>query len=120
MVYAGFMSAFYALAIPTPYAALMLKDRHLLANNSRSNCSGSADALTQNLRVRATSNLWKPYKPNRFHYEVTECARRILLAGVVVFIYTNTSAQIAATLVIAFIFTMISEGLIPDVFNWDS
>lgn len=54
--------------------------------------------------VTTTADLWKPYKPSVFYYEVVECGRRISLAGVVVFIKPNTSAQIAVTLVMAFVF----------------
>ncbi|CAM9208537.1 unnamed protein product, partial [Laminaria digitata] len=64
--------------------------------------------------------MWKPYKPSMFYCEVIECARRVLLTGAVVFIYPNTSAQIAVTLMIAFVFAMTSEGLAPFASRWDT
>ncbi|CAM9178193.1 unnamed protein product, partial [Laminaria digitata] len=35
------------------------------------------------------------------------------LTGVVVFIYANTAAQVAVTLVLAFVFVIVSESLAP-------
>ena len=51
--------------------------------------------------------------------QVIECVRRISLTGAVVFIYSNTAAQIAVTLVMAFDFAMVSEGLAPYDSRWD-
>ena len=69
--------------------------------------------------VNSTSGLRKPYTPKVFYYKVIECSRRILLAGVVVFIYPYTAAQIAVTLMIAFAF-VISEALSPYSSPWDT
>ena len=111
-IYAGFMVALYSLGIPAFYAALLFKDREVLRKD---------DAIrNEDSSVRTTSSLWKPYKPSVFYYEVIECGRRILLTGVVVFIYPNTAAQIAVTLILAFTFAMISEGLNPYVSIWDT
>ena len=119
-VYAGIMTVLYTLGIPALYACILFKDRHLLANkNDSSTERGSSDERENNLRLRATSNLWKPYKPERFYYELVEYGRRILLTGVVVFIYPNTAAQIAITLAISFTFAMAFEGLNPYVSSWD-
>ncbi|CAN0528549.1 unnamed protein product, partial [Scytosiphon promiscuus] len=54
-----------------------------------------------------------PYLPNRFYYEIVECARRIMLTGMVVFIYPNNTAQIAITVISTFIFFVASEVLSP-------
>ena len=64
--------------------------------------------------------MWKPYKPSVFYDEVIECGRRILLAGVVVFIKPSTSAQIAVTLMMAFVFVVMSEALAPYASWWDT
>ena len=117
-IYAGFMMVLYAFGIPALYAILLFKDRDLLANTSGG--SDTEDARDNNHRVRSTSNLWKPYKPKRFYYEVIECTRRILLTGIVVFIYPNTAAQIAVSLIISFTFTVVSEGLNPYSSTWDT
>eukprot|EP00752_Nemacystus_decipiens_P017698 g15868.t1 len=108
-VYAGFMIVVYTVGIPAFYAGLLFKDREVLRQPDRGNAS----------RVSSTSDLWKPYKPSVFYYEVIECVRRILLAGVVVFIYPNSAAQVAVTLMIAFAFVLVSEALAPYASRWD-
>ncbi|CAM9429038.1 unnamed protein product [Ectocarpus fasciculatus] len=112
-VYAGVMVLLYTAGIPALYSFLLFRDRNVLKGR---------DEASQELPSRATStsDLWKPYKPSVFYYEVIECARRVLLAGVVVFIYPNSSAQIAITLIIAFTFVVISEGLAPYASRWDT
>ena len=110
-VYAGFMIVVYTVGIPAFYAGLLFKDRDVLRQEQKD--PGSAS------RVSSTSDLWKPYKPSVFYYEVIECFRRILLAGVVVFIYPNSAAQIAITLMVAFAFVFVSEGLAPYASRWD-
>ena len=111
-VYAAIMIFIYTLGIPTFYATLLFKNRDILKTDgtSRDNCS----------RVLPTSSLWKPYKPSVFYFEVIECARRVLLVGVVVFFNPNTASQIAVTLVLAFIFVVLSESLDPYVSRWDT
>ena len=49
--------------------------------------------------------------PNRL--QVIECLRRIMLTGVVVFIFPGDAAQIAVTIVISFVFFFISEAVRP-------
>ena len=104
-VFAGFMIALYTVGIPALYAILLLGDRNVLREDK--------EGREEPPRVKSTSDLWKPYKPTAFYYEVIECGRRVLLAGVVVFIYPNTASQIAVTLMIAFAFIIISEVLSP-------
>ncbi|CBJ48858.1 polymorphic Outer membrane protein G/I family [Ectocarpus siliculosus] len=111
-VYAGFMVVVYVVGIPALYAFLLFRDRHVLKDHH-------ADR-EQTARTTSTSDLWKPYKPSVFYYEVIECGRRVLLAGVVVFIFPNTAAQIAITLMMAFAFVMVSEGLAPFASKWDA
>ncbi|CAN0042723.1 unnamed protein product [Ectocarpus fasciculatus] len=111
-VYTGFMILLYAVGIPALYAGLLFRDRDVLRK-------GKVDREDPP-RVRSTSDLWEPYKPSVFYYEVIECCRRVLLAGVVVFIYPNTAAQIAVTLVIAVAFTILSEALAPYSSRWDA
>lgn len=111
-VYAGFMILVYTIGIPCLYGGLLFRDREVLKQDG--------DQREESSRVTAISDLWKPYKPSAFYYEVVECARRILLAGVVVFIYPNTAAQIAVTLMMAFIFSVLSEALAPYESGWDT
>ena len=111
-VYAGCMLLLYAIGIPAFYGVLLFRDRAVLTRDQP-----DRDGLA---RTSSISDLWKPYKPSMFYYEVVECGRRISLAGVVVFIYPNTPAQIAVTLLLAFVFAMLSEALAPYVSRWDT
>ena len=106
------MVTIYTLGIPAFYATLLFKNRDILKTNETSpnNCS----------RVLPASSLWKPYKPTVFFFEVIEVVRRALLVGVVVFFNPNTASQIAVTLVLDFIFVVLSEGLDPCVSKWDT
>ena len=110
-IYAGFMILLYTVGIPSLYISLLLRNNRVLKDGvGRADCQG----------IQSFSDLWKPYKPSIFYYEVIECGRRVLLTGAVVFIYPNTSAQIAVTLMIAFVFAMMSEGLAPFASRWDT
>lgn len=110
-VYAGFMIALYTVGIPLLYAVLLFRNREILLHGRD---------RESDLRVKTTSGLWGAYAPNRYYYEVIECGRRVLLAGVVVFIYPNTAAQVAVTLMMAVFFMVVSEGLAPYVSPWDT
>eukprot|EP00752_Nemacystus_decipiens_P012380 g10972.t1 len=101
-VYAGIMVFVYPVGIPLFYAALLFQHRDALAH---------ADA--DKTAAESISGLWEPYTPDRFYYEVVECGRRVMLTGVVVFIFPNDAAQIAITILIAFFFFAIFESLSP-------
>ena len=111
-VYAGFMIVVYTLGVPAFYGVLLFRDRKILRHDQA--------GREESARVKSTSDLWTPYKPSRFYYEVIECGRRVLLAGVVVFIYPNTAAQIAISLLMAFFFAVMSEALAPYASEWDT
>ncbi|CAN0239800.1 unnamed protein product, partial [Hapterophycus canaliculatus] len=110
--YAGIMIVMYTIGVPAFYAGLLYTHRETLGIDG--------PRRKEDARVIPTSELWKPYKPSRFYFELIECARRICLTGVVVFIYPNTAAQIAITLMMAVVFALISEGLAPYISNWDA
>ncbi|CAM9398277.1 unnamed protein product, partial [Ascophyllum nodosum] len=110
-VYAGLMIFLYPVGIPSLYACVLFSNRHVL-RDTQSRMEPSV--------VRSMSDLWKPYKPQRFYYEVIECGRRIMLTGVIVFIYPNTAAQIAVTLAISVVFIFVSEILAPHESHWDA
>ena len=101
-VYAGFMVFVYPVGIPLLYAALLFQRRDVLAR------AGADKTVAEPI-----AGLWEAYRPERFYYEVVECGRRILLTGVVVFIFPNTAAQIAITMLIAFFFFAVFEVLSP-------
>ena len=111
-LYAGIMIIVYTLGIPTMYCYLLFRDRDVLKT------SDSIRGLDSS-RVEAISDLWKPYRSNVFYYEIVECIRRVLLSSVVVFIYPNTAAQIAITILISFSFVVIFEAMAPYVSSWD-
>ena len=101
-VYAGIMVFVYPLGIPLLYAALLFQRRDVLA-----------DAGADKRVAQPIAGLWEAYRPERFYYEVVECGRRILLTGVVVFIFPNSAAQIAITMLMAFFFFAVFEIMLP-------
>lgn len=109
-LYAAFMVVVYPVGIPVAYSILLSRHRRRLTNMR----SREHDA-----RIRPILQLWAPYRPSRYYYEIVECVRRISLTGVVVFIYPNTAAQVAITLAMAFAFVLVSEGLSPYASQWD-
>ncbi|CAM9655567.1 unnamed protein product [Ectocarpus fasciculatus] len=111
-LYAGFMILLYPIGIPVLYGVLLFRDREVLKQD-KSDRDNSA-------RVKSTSELWQPYKPSVFYYEVIECGRRVMLTGVVVFIYPNTAAQLAITLMMAFFFALLSEAISPYSSRWET
>ncbi|CAM9114240.1 unnamed protein product [Ectocarpus sp. 8 AP-2014] len=101
-VYAGFMVIVYPVGIPLLYAFLLFQHRDVLA------VAGADKEEAQPI-----AGLWETYRPERFYYEVVECGRRIMLTGVVVFIFPNDAAQIAITLLITVCFSWLFEVLSP-------
>ena len=110
-VYAGIMILVYPVGIPLFYSYLLYRNRRVLMDKAIRETSP---------QVQAFSDLWAPYKPRRLYYEVVECLRRTSLTGVVVFIFPNTAAQVAVTLMIAFLFVVLSVLLSPYVSKWDA
>ena len=110
--YAGFMTMLYAAGIPAFYVYLLFRDRDVLKLEPTDRDDSA--------RVISISQLWKPYKPSAFYYEVIECGRRISLAGLVVFVYPNTAPQIAITLMLTFFFAVLSEAFAPYASRWDA
>lgn len=108
--YAACMMVVYTGGIPALYGILLFRNRHILMDGSaRHECAVS----------RSISSLWELYKPNRFYYELIECARQILLAGVVVFIFPNTTAQVEIALMTRACFMALSEMMAPYESVWD-
>lgn len=101
-VYAAIMIAVYPVGIPLLFGVLLYRHRGVLSQSR----GDKAVALS-------IVSLWAPYRPSHFYYEIVECARRIMLTGVVVFIYPNDTAQIAITILFSFSFFLVSEILSP-------
>ncbi|CAM9335907.1 unnamed protein product, partial [Choristocarpus tenellus] len=104
-IYAGVMILVYPIGIPFLYGVLLFRHRHALRSHGVDR--------GENVRLKAFSDLWGPYKPKVFYYELVECFRRVMLTGLVVFIYPDSAAQIAATVGLAFAFQLVSEVLSP-------
>ncbi|CAN0255509.1 unnamed protein product, partial [Ascophyllum nodosum] len=105
--YSGLMIVVYPVGIPLMYAILLYRLRGILRTGgpARFSCPSAS----------TINNLWSPYRPKLFFFEasVIECLRRIMLTGVVVFIFPGDAAQIAVTIVISFVFSFISEAVRP-------
>lgn len=101
-VYAGVMIMVYPVGIPLLYGVLLFQHRAVLA-----------DASADKTAAEPIASLWEAYRPERFYYEVIECGRRIMLTGVVVFIYPNDAAQIAITILFAVFFFAVFDILSP-------
>ncbi|CAB1096488.1 unnamed protein product [Ectocarpus sp. CCAP 1310/34] len=101
-VYAGIMVVVYPVGIPLLYAILLFQRRDVLG-----------DARADKTVAQPIAGLWEPYRPERFYYEVIECGRRIMLTGVVAFIFPNDAAQIAITMLVAFFFSLVFEVMSP-------
>ena len=104
--YAGLMIMVYPIGIPAVFAWLLVSNRHSIAKAS----AGDRLALE---RVQPIKDLWEPYKPRRFFFEVVECGRRIILTGLGAFLFPGSSAQVALEVVFAAVFIAMSEMLSP-------
>ena len=93
----------YPVGIPVLYGIVLFGNREVLKENHHHS------GLSADLELMA--DLWKSYKPERYYYEIVECARRMTLTGVVVHIYPFTAAQVAITLLLSFSFPVVSESL---------
>ncbi|CAN0422344.1 unnamed protein product [Ascophyllum nodosum] len=111
LIYAGFMVLVYPLGIPAVFAFLLYRNRGLLLDKVARKDASS---------VKSISDLWKPYKPSRLYYEVFECGRRIVLMSVVMIIDDDSAAQIAVSLMLSIIFTVMSEALAPYETQFDA
>ena len=108
MTYAGIMVLVYPVGIPAVFAWMLFINRDGIK---------SVEDTTNESRVppesEAIKDLWAPYKPSRYSYEVIECGRRIALTGLVVFIYPGSTAQVAIEALLAFVFSSLSEMMSP-------
>lgn len=110
MAYAGVMVAVFPLGIPLCYAFVLYRNRASLKVGI------SLGASTAN--VASFRELWEPYRSQVYFYEVVECLRRVLLSGVVVFIFPNTAGQVATSLLLAIFTAAVFMALDPYVSRW--
>lgn len=104
-VYAGLMVVVYPLGIPAVFALWLISNRHEL--KTRVETSPTADSL------EPMKDLWEPYKPRRYYYEVLKCGRRILLTGLAVFICPGSAAQVAIEVAFAAGLLVVFEVVAP-------
>ncbi|CAM9670042.1 unnamed protein product, partial [Sphacelaria rigidula] len=110
-VYAGLMILVYPVGIPAFFGWWLVSNRHDLAIvGSTGNALDPRDALDH---LQPMRDLWAPYKPHRYYYEVIECGRRIVLTGLAVFLMPESSAQVAIEVVLAAVFIGVSDTLSP-------
>jgi hypothetical protein len=94
--YAAVMLLLYPIGIPCCYGYVLWRNRRLLdpaTTPVSERCSMQALAPTE--------FLWSAYRPAVYWWEGVECVRRLLLTGVVVFIYPNTAAQASVACLIS-------------------
>lgn len=112
-VYAGLMIFVYPVGVPAIFAWWLFSNRRDLVKVGSDDATGSD-------RLQPMKDLWQPYKPRRYYYEVVECGRRITLTGMGVFLYPGSAAQVALEVVLAAVFMVISEMLSPFVDPMDA
>lgn len=107
--YASVMVCIYPVGIPAFFGWWLAANRHDLVEPDREEMS----------HLKAFRGLWAAYSPRCYYYEVVECCRRIVLTGAAVFVLPNSVEQIAIILLLAVVFTFISESLSPFGTNSD-
>lgn len=73
----------------------------------------SSTSTDASLELEPFADLWEPYKPNRYYWEIVEFSRRVLLTGVGVFIFPDSAAQIAVIVLLAGGYGVVFEVLAP-------
>ncbi|CAM9095604.1 unnamed protein product, partial [Laminaria digitata] len=103
VTYASVMVFVYPIGIPAAFTWWLARNRHDLTKPARETVD----------RLQPFSSLWVAYRPSCFYYEVVECGRRIALTGIAVFVFPGSAAQIAVVLLLAVVFSFISESMQP-------
>ncbi|KAG5185731.1 hypothetical protein JKP88DRAFT_311568 [Tribonema minus] len=99
VTYAAIMLLVYPLGIPAIFAWMIRL--------------GAADVRERSALASATSFLRKPYSPQTSYWECAECLRRLLLAGLLVFIMPGTAGQTAVACVFASLAGVVYESVRP-------
>lgn len=109
--YAALMMLLYTVGIPIFFGIILYSNRRVLQDE---------EARENDPVAISMSNLWELYKPNCIYFELVECARRVSLAGIVVFIYPNTAAQVAVAVMMGGFFMLVAEVAAPYASPMDS
>ncbi|CAB1101543.1 unnamed protein product [Ectocarpus sp. CCAP 1310/34] len=108
-----YLRADYSLlcSTDTHTAMKLVSNRHDLV---KVDANGGSTATAKSLgNLQSMRDLWAPYKPRRYYFEVVECGRLIALTGLAGFIYPGSAAQVALEVVFAAFFIGISDALSP-------
>jgi len=89
--YAGAMMLFYPIGIPALYFVLLVKNREKLLEDDRD----------QNESVHKFAFLWDDYEPQLWWFEVFECARRLSLTGLLVFVFKGQASQVVVAMILS-------------------
>jgi hypothetical protein len=106
-VYAAVMIFVYPLGVPLLYSVFLYRERKLV----REAHHGAVNYAEKSTKLPNTEFLWEPYRPKVFYWEVCECGRRILLTGMLAFVFPNTAGQSAVACALAF-FTILLHGFV--------
>jgi predicted outer membrane repeat protein len=122
IVYAAFMMLVYPIGIPVLYTYLLRRHRGHLTRSAAATAAAAVnaqDSRTDKADLKSTKFLWQAYKPQYYYWEVTECIRRVLLTGLVVFIYPNSAAQPVIACIMAAISLFVALRFQPHIDSWD-
>ncbi|CAM9604384.1 unnamed protein product, partial [Laminaria digitata] len=111
-VYAGVMSVVYPFGIPFCYAVFLYRGRAALKDPVARETFTTDGAVLR--------ELWIAYRPEAYFYEVVESLRRVVLSGVIVFIFPNTAGQIATAFLLALFFAAVFLVLDPYTSSFDT
>lgn len=103
--YAGFMAIVYPIGIPASFAWMLYRYRDVLTMRSQEDDVSEV--------VQTCRDLWEPYKPRRYYYEIIEYVRRVSLTGISAFIYPTSAAQVAIVFMMAVFFALLFEAQSP-------
>lgn len=105
VAYAIVMIFVYPIGIPGVLSWWLWRNRGILKHES----SQTSFART----LQTLRDLWEPYKPEVFFFEIVEYTRRFALTGLSVFILPGSTAQVAVILFLTVSFGLIAEVLSP-------
>eukprot|EP00611_Tribonema_gayanum_P023781 TRINITY_DN507_c0_g1_i5.p1 TRINITY_DN507_c0_g1~~TRINITY_DN507_c0_g1_i5.p1 ORF type:complete len:835 (-),score=189.38 TRINITY_DN507_c0_g1_i5:172-2676(-) len=120
--YAAFMLVVYPIGIPALFALLLSKARDEVRGPGAA-ADVPADAeneqqvplndMPQPYVKSASQFLAEPYRDSTFFWEVTECMRRLLLTGILIFILPGTTGQSAVASTLAFMAVLLYCSIHP-------
>lgn len=112
-VFAGLMILVYPVGIPTFFVWWLISNRQDLVKTGTTGTSPGE--VEKRDHLQPMRDLWAPYKPHRYYYEVVECGRRMALTGLAAFLFPGSAAQVALEVLFAAIFIGLSEAFSPFV-----